>query len=292
MKGRAFLALGLAGACWGLGFPLGKVVLRETDAAHLVLLRFAVAAIAALPFVLIRKDTRALFRSWPVLLSGVLYGVAFVIQFEGLAQVNVSLAALLIGLMPALVAVCARLLGEPIGKIAWAGVAAATLGAALIAGKPEGAGSPLGIALSLASLLVFLAWLFVLKKAPPSPTALAIPGVTVIVAALTIVPIALVLDGPPRLNLSPAAWTATAGQGLLSTLLATAAWQYGSTRVSSAAAGVFINVEPVMGAVLGVALFGERLGWPLVAGGLMVLGGSFVVVLNEKPAPPAPPTPA
>ena len=292
MNGRAFLALGLAGLCWGLGFPLGKVVLRETDAAHLVLLRFAVAAAAALPFVLVRKDTRALFRSWPVLLSGVLYGAAFVIQFEGLARVNVSLAALLIGLMPALVAVCARFLGEPIDRSAWAGVAAATLGAALIAGKPEGAGTPLGIALSLSALLVFLAWLFVLKKAPPSPTTLAIPGVMMVVAALTILPVALVMDGAPKLDLSPAAWAATVGQGLLSTFLATAAWQYGSTRVSSASAGVFINVEPVMGAVLGVVLFGERLGWPLIVGGVLVLGGSLVVVLNERPAPPAPPTPA
>jgi drug/metabolite transporter (DMT)-like permease len=288
MKGRAFAALALAGVCWGLGFPLGKVVLRETDAAHLVLLRFAVAALAALPVILLRRETRALFRSPPVLLSGALYGVAFVIQFEGLAQVNVSLAALLIGLMPALVAVSARLLGEPVPRIAWAGVAAATAGAALIAGKPEGAGTPLGIALSLVSLLVFLGWLFVLKKTPPSPSPLAIPAVSMIVAALTVLPVALLMNGAPTLDLSPGAWTAVVGQGLLSTLVATIAWQYGSTRVSSAAAGVFINVEPVMGAVLGVTLFGERPGWPLVAGGLMVLGGSFVVVLNEKPTPPTP----
>ncbi|HEY4029312.1 MAG TPA: DMT family transporter [Caulobacteraceae bacterium] len=176
MKGRAFASLALAGVCWGLGFPLGKVVLREIDAAHLVLLRFAVAALAALPIVLMRREARALFRSGPVLLSGVLYGVAFVIQFEGLAQVNVSLAALLIGLMPALVAVCARVFGEPVPKIAWIGVAAATAGAALIAGRPEGAGTPLGIALSLTSLLVFLGWLFVLKKTPPAASALAIPA--------------------------------------------------------------------------------------------------------------------
>lgn len=109
-----------------------------------------------------------------------------------------------------------------------------------------------------------------------------------IVAALTILPLALVLNGAPKLDFSAAAWTAVVGQGLLSTLLAAVAWQYGSTRVSSAAAGVFINVEPVMGAALGVTLFGERPGWPLIVGGLMVLGGSFVVVLNEKPAPLTP----
>ena len=49
-KRIAFLALITAGFCWGLGFPLSKLVLRETDAAHLVLLRFAVAALVAAPF--------------------------------------------------------------------------------------------------------------------------------------------------------------------------------------------------------------------------------------------------
>ena len=43
-KGLAFLALIMAGVFWGGGFPLGKLALREVDAAHLVLLRFVFAA--------------------------------------------------------------------------------------------------------------------------------------------------------------------------------------------------------------------------------------------------------
>ncbi|HJV41328.1 EamA family transporter, partial [Caulobacter sp.] len=136
MKSFAFVALALAGVCWGLGFPTGKLILTETDAAHMVLLRFLVAALAAAPFALRRREARALFASPVVLLSGVLYGVAFLVQFEGLAHVSVTVAALLVGAMPALIAVSARVLGEQVSKASWAGVAAATLGAALIAGKP------------------------------------------------------------------------------------------------------------------------------------------------------------
>ena len=39
-----------------------------------------------------------------LLLAGVLYGVAFMVQFEGLAHVSVTVAALLVGAMPALIA--------------------------------------------------------------------------------------------------------------------------------------------------------------------------------------------
>ncbi len=295
MKRLAFLALFAAGAFWGLGFPLGKLALREIDAAHMVLLRFAVAALAAAPFAFRDAETRALFRSPPVLAAGALYGVAFMVQFEGLAHVSVTLAALLVGAMPALIAVSARILGERVSRASWAGVAAATLGAALIAGKPDAGSSPFGVALSLIALLIFLAWLLVLRRAPKTANPMAIPAVTVVIAALTILPIALVMHGPPRLDLSGAAWAGIVGQGVLSTLVATAAWQFGSARVGAASAGVFINIEPLMGAGIGVALFGDQLTLALAGGGLLIAAGGLAVVLGERSTPaidtPAP-TPA
>lgn len=295
--GLAVAALTLSGVCWGLGFPLGKLVLREADAAHVVLLRFAVAALAAAPFALASAPARALFRSPVVWIAGVLYGVAFLVQFEGLAHVSVALAALIVGVMPALVAVCAWALGERVTRLSWAGVAAATLGAGVIAGRPGDAGSPLGIALSLGSLLLFLAWMVVVRRAPKTAGPLAVPAATVIIGAAAILPIALLMHGPPPLNLSPAAWAGVVGQGVLSTLVATAAWQFGLTRVGSATAGVFINIEPLMGATLGVLLFHDRLTLAIVGGGLLILAGSFAVVMGERSAPPtdlakSPATPA
>jgi drug/metabolite transporter (DMT)-like permease len=287
-NGLAFAALAVAGLCWGIGFPMGKVAMAEIPAMQMVLLRFLVGAAAALPFILRGRETRAIFLSPPVILSGALYGLGFVLQFEGLARASVALAALMVGLMPAMVAVWARLTGEPISRMSWAGVIGATAGAALIAGKPEGAATLAGVGLTLISLVVFCGWLFVLKRAPVAPSPMAIPAASVVWAALAILPIDLVLHGAPRLDLSAPAWAGIVGQGLLSTLLATAAWQYGSTRVSSAAAGVFINIEPLLGAILGVAVFGDRLGWPLALGGVLILTGSLVVVLGEKPVPPTP----
>ena len=72
MSWIAIAALVVAGGCWGLGFPFGKLALREIDPAHIVLLRFLVAAVAAAPFAFARRESRALFRSPSVLAAGAL----------------------------------------------------------------------------------------------------------------------------------------------------------------------------------------------------------------------------
>ncbi|WP_420140522.1 DMT family transporter [Sphingomonas sp.] len=286
-KALAFAALTIAGLGWSLGFPLGKLTLREIGPAHTILMRFVIASAFALPFAL-GPEARRLFRSPPVLLAGLFYGIAFLVQFEGLAGVTVSLAALLVGVMPALVAIAAWALGERVSRLSWAGVAGATAGAVLLAGKPDGAGTPLGIALSLLSLRICLAWRLVLMRAPATRSALAVPAVTLLVATAAVLPIALLLHGPPRLDLSATAWAGLIGQGLLATFVATAAWQYGAARVGSASAGVFINLEPLVGALIGIALFNDPAGVALIVGGLLIVAGSIAVVLGERGAAAAP----
>jgi drug/metabolite transporter (DMT)-like permease len=288
MRRLALLSLAIAGLFWGLGFPLGKLALREVLPAHMVLLRFFIAGIASLPFALGSSEARSLFRSPPVLWAGIFYGIAFLIQFEGLAGVTVTLAALLVGAMPALVAIAAYLMGETVTRTSWVGVIAATVGALLIAGKPGGAGTTLGISLSLLSLVVFLAWLLVSKRAPNTRSALAVSAVMLIVATATVAPLALALHGLPPINLSPTAWSGIVGQGLLSTFAATVAWQYGAARVDSASAGVFINVEPLFGALIGITLFHDPVGIPVLVGGLAIVAGSIVVVRGERVSAPAP----
>ena len=280
-----YLALFASGLFWGLGLPFGKLALEGTDAAHMILLRFLVAGLAAAPAVLFSSSGRRLFRRPAVLLAGGFYALGFLTQFEGLARTDVTVAALLVGVMPALIAVSAAVMGERVGPAAWAGIVAATLGAMLIAGRPDRGVAPLGVGLCLLSLPLFLGWLHATRiasaKASPVQTACA----SIVVAALALMVLVSLVHGPPRLSLSPSVWFGIVGQGLLSTVAATLCWQLGAPKVSTAAAGVFINVEPVVGSGLGVALFHDRPSWLAAAGGVLILIGSLTVVLYERRAP-------
>jgi drug/metabolite transporter (DMT)-like permease len=68
-----------------------------------------------------------------------------------------------------------------------------------------------------------------------------------------------------------------AAQGLLATTAAAMLWNWGVSRVPMSEAGVFVNLEPVVGSVLGMALLGDRLGWTGIAGGLLIVGAAVAV---------------
>ena len=124
-----YFALFASGLCWGLGLPFGKLALAQTDASHMILLRFAVAGLAVAPLALRTESGRRLLRRPAVLMSGTCYAVGFLLQFEGLAHSSVAVCALLVGGMPTLIATAAALRGERVGRVAWVGIVAATLGA-------------------------------------------------------------------------------------------------------------------------------------------------------------------
>ena len=45
----------------------------------------------------------------------------------------------------------------------------------------------------------------------------------------------------------------------------------------AARAGVFVNLEPALGALLGVVVLGETLGWSDRAGGVLIIGDAVAM---------------
>jgi drug/metabolite transporter (DMT)-like permease len=60
-------------------------------------------------------------------------------------------------------------------------------------------------------------------------------------------------------------------QGVLATALAFMLWNWGMARVPAARAGIFFNLEPLVGTVLAVSFLHEKLGVMAVIGGVMIL---------------------
>jgi drug/metabolite transporter (DMT)-like permease len=81
-------------------------------------------------------------------------------------------------------------------------------------------------------------------------------------------------DFPATLaRMDATAWMAVGFVVVFGTFLATSAWNYALGHMESSIAGVFLYVQPVVAALGGMLLLGERLTWPLLlGGGLIILG--------------------
>jgi len=76
---------------------------------------------------------------------------------------------------------------------------------------------------------------------------------------------------PLRFHFSSRVWLAVIAQGLLATTAAYLFWNWGLARVPAARAGVFLNLEPLVGALLGLVVLHESLGVLGIVGGILIL---------------------
>ena len=106
----ALAALVAAGLLWGLTVPLSKLVLDWLPGGWLTVVRFALAA-PLLAFVA-RRNLRAAITPRILFAGAIGYGLVIVLQNAGIESTSVSHAALIVGAVPALVALIAALTGK------------------------------------------------------------------------------------------------------------------------------------------------------------------------------------
>ena len=298
-------ACALAGTLWGTGFYFGRIALNEMSVGHMVLYRFWFAALGMLPVALRHRvgltgpETRTL-----LLCAFLGIPLQFLMQFEGLARTTVSHASLMVGSMPVLLAAAATLFaGERLDWFGWLMLFGSTAGAALVvlgggSGNRYEQPSLGGDLLVLASLVVALAWILLSKKlmeahSPPVVTAYTILAGTGMLTIWVLGPWALSplthrrVTPLPFAHVSATAWAALAISGLMCTATTTWLWNWGIHHVPASRAGVFLNIEPALGSVLGVELLGERLGPYAWLGGALIVGAALTLTLRGREPEPA-----
>ncbi len=302
-------ACALAGCLWGTGFYFGRLALDEMAVEWMVLFRFLFAGLGMLPIVLVHKGGRARLtgEELRVLLLCSALGVPlqFLLQFHGLARTTVSHASLMVGAMPVLLAAAAAVFAkERLNWIGWTALFGSTVGAALVTlgGDHTASGKEVptmtGDMLVIISLVIALAWILLSKRlmqthSPPVVTSYTIlAGVAMLVVWVggqwLISPLTHANAAPPVFaHVSLRAWAALAASGLLCTATTTLLWNWGIHHVPASRAGVFLNIEPVMGSVLGVQLLGEHLGPFAWFGGALILGAAVTLTMHQHEPDPA-----
>jgi drug/metabolite transporter (DMT)-like permease len=284
-QARAVAALAAAGVAWGTSVPLSKAALSWLPPGWLVVARFGLAA-AVLLATVDRAALRAALR-WQVLAWGAAgLGGSVLIQNAGLARTSVTHAALVIGAGPVLVAVIAAAWHHSVARpVAWAGFAISLGGVAVVAAGRGGGASGAGDAMVLVSVLIVATMTVAQRRLLEGQDPAAITAVQFLGAALAALPVAACTEGappvPPAGGACVLAILAVAGLTAVGTLAPFTLFAYGQHKVPTEVAGAFLNLEPLVGALVGVVAFGDPAGPRLLAGGAAILGG---ILMSSLPA--------
>jgi len=293
-------ALG-AGATWGTTGPLSTGLYGLMPATSIGFWRVLIGTVAlAIWGIVFRRDMfRADRRGWLIVGLG---GGAMVALFEiayqyAIAGVGVAGAAALLYTAPVMVAVLARVILKEaltptrvaLAVLVMIGVALTVTGGSNAGAEAARMGLAAGIAGGLLSALSYALTSLMGRWAAPRYGAVkvlfleAVGGVVLIWIALTI------WGRPATLPPSGAAWRGLLGLAAGSVIAANLLFFGAMKRIEAAPASVAATIEPVVGSLLALLLFSQRLtalGW---IGLLMVVSGVAAGYLLEglkKPLEP------
>jgi O-acetylserine/cysteine efflux transporter len=277
----ALLALAGAGILWGLTVPLSKLGLEWLGGGWLAVARFT---LAALPLALLaRRRLRGALDPSLALAGALGYGAVILLQNAGIGRTSVSHAALIVGAPPVLVAGLTVLSGRSRGNAAaWASALAALAGVGLVAAGGGGGSTPAGdalVALSVAGSAVFIV---VQPGLLRGRDAAAVTAVQLGAAALLALPVAAAAEGLPPAPPAAAPVVAVVALALAGTLAAYWLFTWAQARVPAQLASAFINLEPLVGALAGVAAFGDAFGPVQALGALAIVAAIALAAGAER----------
>jgi probable blue pigment (indigoidine) exporter len=268
---RTALLTAIAPVAWGTTYLVTEQFLPADRPLFAALVRALPAGLLLLAF------RRRLPRGdwwWKAVVLGVCnIGLFFPLIFLAAYHLPGGLAATLQATSPlAVMALAAGMLHERAGAVRIGAALVGIVGVAFLVLEPPGRVDALGLVGAFGSVLVSAVGFVLVKRWQAPVDMLTLVSWQLVVGGLVLLPVALLVEGPPPAIDGPALggflWL-----GLVGTVLAYVCWFRGLSRTPAGAASLIGLVNPVVGTVLGVLFAGEVFGWVQALGMALVLGG-------------------
>ncbi|MEA3190698.1 MAG: hypothetical protein QOD77_1280 [Thermoplasmata archaeon] len=282
-------------ASWGLLSPVGKHLLATEAPMGLNALRFTLAALLVLAAIgpeAVRASF-ALLRDRRLWWANLLANVSLTLFLYSLQLLPLATYATL-GFFTAplwTAALAHRFLGERAGPWFLPACGAMMAGGWLalfgLAGPPAGF-DVLGMALAVASGLLWAVYSVELRKAAPSIPLRPLMGASFVMAALYFVALALVVEGPPNLlHRDTATWAWLALYVAVPTLASFVLFNAALQRAGAGPVNLLVGAELAFTALFAWLLFGDALGLAQAAGLVLVLGSVTAYLFSRSAPEPA-----
>jgi drug/metabolite transporter (DMT)-like permease len=199
----------------------------------------------------------------------------------GLSRTSVAHAAIIIGLTPMQVLVIAWLRGqERITARKAAGMAIALAGVAVLKAFEPAAGNGatvLGDFVVLLGGLCFALFTVFGKEVTAQYSTITMNTYAYVGGGLALLPLTLwEAARAPLAHVSAGAWVAAVYMALFPSVLAYLIYYHALAHMTATRVSAFSYLQPVFASIMGVAILGESLAAPVVAGGAVILGGVYL----------------
>jgi drug/metabolite transporter (DMT)-like permease len=286
---RVYLFLVLANLFWSGNYVVGNLLAGGIGPLQLTTIRWAIAApfLIVLAVLLEKPNWRDALREWPMhLLQAALGLIAFcLLSYEALAHTTALNAALVGATNPVLIAVVAALIiRERIRRTSSLGLVVSLLGVLLILTNGRllevfTTEYNIGGLWMLGAVVVWTGYTILGRTLRTAPVTSA--AVQSVIAAVVLVPIALLIGGP--VSLDTAGWWGVLYIGIFPSVLSLMMWNIAVKKVGAGRAGIYLNLMPVFTALMAIGM-----GTPITL--VQVLGGALVIAgvwLTSRPARPS-----
>lgn len=274
----------------GAAMAATRFIAFDIGPASLALLRYAIAVLCLLPFLLAGRRLGVAWRDIPlVMLLGVVqFGLLIVLLNVGLRYMPATRAGLLFATFPLLTMVIAALLGrERLTRHKTAGVLLSIAGVAIVLGEgllvesvpAEWLGAACVLAAALCGAICSVLYRpYLVRNGTLGVGTLAMFGAVLFLAVLSYWE--GIYAAPPAL--AALGWGAVVFIGL-SSGIGYLLWLWALKHATPTRVTVFLSLSPVTAALLGVLLLGEPLTWGVLAGIAAVVGGLWVATRDPAP---------
>ena len=280
----------ITGITYGLN-PLFAVPLMNNGASieSILFFRYTFAVVLLAAFlILTRQSFRITARQAGVLLAlGLLYTSSSIFLFEAYNYIASGLATTLIFLYPVLVAIIMVFLRVVPSWPVWLSIAA-TFGGVMIMTQGSGGESisPIGVALSLGSALVYALFIVIINrsKAIAQISNTLLTFYSLMVGAIIFLGKISFSDTTISAGITTGGdWLNLVGLALLPTIVSTATLAIATRNIGATKASVLGVFEPITAILVGTLMFGEPLTTNILLGiGIAIVAVTFMISVTKR----------
>lgn len=265
---------------WGFTFVTTQNLLKEMQAADIMVWRFGIAA--AIMFLINPKAVINLPRHHKKhgVYLGISLGIGYLFQLYGLSQTSATASGFITGLFVVLTPILAGiLLKEPVEKTVWFAVILTTVGLGFLALKGWSIGP--GELLTLACAFFFALHIIGLDKWSKTDYVYGLTAMQIIVVFLFNL-VASVLDDGIQAPPNNSVLGAIVFLAVVGTCVGYFAQTWVQSSIGPTRTAIILTMEPVFAGIAGVTFGSDELTRNMIIGAILILIGTYAVELGPR----------